>query len=349
MTGLGPRTLDWVGDAVLMVDQTALPERYTTLRVESVPALVAAIRRLAVRGAPAIGVAGAFGVALAVRRHGSDGPDFEAALAALRGARPTAVNLARMVDRAAAVAGEGFDRVLQEAIAVRDEEIAASVSLAEAGVGLAAELLGGGSARVMTVCNTGALAAVERGTALAVIEAMHERGLLKEAIVLETRPLLQGARLTTWELQRMGAPHRLIVDAAAPFLLAQGQADIVMTGADRIAANGDVANKVGTFSLALGADHAGVPFVVVAPESSVDLGTPAGRDIEVEQRGAAEVTSISGVRTAPDGTDVLNPAFDVTPAELITAVVTDRRVIRLDRAEGPLTVPLGAPRSPEAP
>ena len=335
MDGSGLRTLDWVGGpdgAVEMVDQTALPGAFTVLRINNVPDMVAAIQRLSVRGAPAIGVAGAFGVALAVRAHGTSGPALDDAVAQLRQARPTAVNLARMVDRAAARASEGFDAVLAEALAVRDEELAASVAMGTLGADLVLDLVGRADVRAMTICNTGGLAAVERGTALAVIQTLHERGQLAEALALETRPLLQGARLTAWELDRMGAPHRLLVDSAGPFMLARGEADVVLTGAtDRIAANGDTANKIGTFSLALGARHAGVPFIVVAPESTVDADTPDGASIEIEDRGTDEVVSLAGVATAPDGTAAANPAFDVTPAELITAVVTDRRIVRLDQ------------------
>ena len=334
----GLRALDWAGGSdgvVEMVDQTALPGAYTVLRIDNVPDVVAAIQRLSVRGAPAIGVAGAFGVALAVRAHGTRGPAFEDAVASLRQARPTAVNLARMVDRAAAKAPEGFDAVLAEAAAIRDEELAASHAMGNLGADLVLDLVGRTDIRAMTICNTGGLAAVERGTALAVIQTLHERGQLAEALALETRPLLQGARLTAWELDRMGAPHRLLVDSAGPFMLARGQADVVLTGADRVAANGDTANKIGTFSLALGARHAGVPFIVVAPESTVDADTPDGAGIAIEDRGTDEVVSLAGVSTAPDGTAAANPAFDVTPAELITAVVTDQRVVRLDHNQTP--------------
>ena len=338
MDGGSLRTLDWAGGSdgvVEMVDQTALPGAYAVLRIDNVPDMVAAIQRLSVRGAPAIGVAGAFGVALAVRAHGTSGPAFDDAVASLRQARPTAVNLARMVDRAAAKAPEGLQAVLAEAAAVRDEELAASHAMGSLGADLVLDLVGRTDIRAMTICNTGGLAAVERGTALAVIQTLHERGRLAEALALETRPLLQGARLTAWELDRMGAPHRLLVDSAGPFMLARGQADVVLTGADRVAANGDTANKIGTFSLALGARHAGVPFIVVAPESTVDAGTPDGAGIAIEDRGTDEVVSLAGVATAPDGTDAANPAFDVTPAELITAVVTDQRVVRLDQNQTP--------------
>jgi methylthioribose-1-phosphate isomerase len=197
----------------------------------------------------------------------------------------------------------------------------------------------------MTICNTGGLAAVERGTALGVIQALWEHGRLTEALAMETRPLLQGARLTTWELEAMGAPHRLIVDSAGPFLISRRAADIVLTGADRIAANGDVANKIGTFSLALAAHDGGVPFVVVAPESSIDMNTDSGDLIEIEDRGSEEVIGIRGIRVAPQGTAASNPAFDITPHRLITALVTDRRIIRLDHQESLDSVPLGPPRT----
>ena len=207
--------------------------------------------------------------------------------------------------------------------------------MGELGADLVRELVPGDEPiRVMTICNTGGLATVERGTALAVIQTLHERGHLAEALPTETRPLLQGGRLTTWELQQMGAPHRLLVDSAGPFLLARGAADVVVIGADRVVANGDTANKIGSFSLALGAANAEVPFVVVAPESTIDLDTGTGADIEIEDRGADEVASVRGVAVAPDGTPGINPAFDVTPVALITALVTDRRVVRFDRGEG---------------
>jgi methylthioribose-1-phosphate isomerase len=286
MQKLGDRPLDWIDDGVSMVDQTRLPDRYEVMRIESVPDMVAAIRRLSVRGAPAIGVAGALGVALAIQAHGTSGPDFERAIRSLREARPTAVNLARMVDRVAPLAGQGLDRVLAEALAIRDEEIAASVSMGEYGADLVTELLSERSARAMTICNTGGLATIERGTALAVIQTLHERGTLAEALALETRPLLQGAR------------------------------------------------------------YADVPFIVVAPESTVDMDTPGGDAIPIEDRDATEVVSVRDRSTAPANTDAANPAFDITPADLITAIVTDRRVVRLDRGDSLRSVPLGELRRP---
>jgi methylthioribose-1-phosphate isomerase len=207
--------------------------------------------------------------------------------------------------------------------------------MATRGADLVQRLVARPAIRAMTICNTGALAAVERGTALGVIGELHARGALEEALPLETRPLLQGGRLTAWELQQLGAPFRLLVDGAAASVLARGMADVVLIGADRITANGDTANKVGSFSLALAARHAGVPFVVVAPESTVDLATPDGTGIEIEERGAAEVIAFRGMPSAPAATRTLNPAFDVTPASLITAIVTDRRVIDLRAGETP--------------
>lgn len=329
------RTLEWCDGSIELIDQTKLPHEVIVLRIETVAELVDAIVRLSVRGAPALGVAGAYGVVMAVRLHPPDqnGAAFEAAVDSLRNARPTAVNLASMVDRVAAVARVSPGASLAEADAIRDEELSASVAMGESGADLVAELVPSRPIRAMTICNTGGLATVERGTALAVVQTLHERGELGEAIALETRPLLQGGRLTTWELARMGAPHRLIVDSAAPFLLAQGAADIVLIGADRVAANGDTANKIGSFALALGAANAGIPFIVVAPESTLDPETASGSDITIEDRGAIEVTSLGGAAIAPRDTAAINPAFDVTPVRLISALVTERRIIRFDRGD----------------
>ncbi len=335
-------TIAWRDGALELIDQTRLPAELLSLRLTTVPDVIDAIKRLAVRGAPAIGVAGAYGVALAAAADDprTEPAAFDAAVTALRSARPTAVNLARMVDRVATAArtatGAGAspaEAALAEAHRVRDEEREASQAMGERGADLVLDLVGRTPLRAMTICNTGGLATVERGTALAVIQTLHERGVLAEAIAMETRPLLQGARLTAWELGRMGAPHRLAVDGAGPFLLARGAADVVLIGADRVAANGDTANKIGSYSLALGAARAGVPFLVVAPESTVDVATASGADIEIEDRGPAEVVAWGGVATAPPGTAAVNPAFDVTPVDLITALVTDRRVVRFDQGQ----------------
>ena len=327
------RTIDWVDEQIHLIDQTRLPDELAILRIDEPDRLIDAIRRLAVRGAPALGVAGALGVALLAARFPADRTAVEAGAIRLRAARPTAVNLAWGVDRALGRLDEGPAAVLEEALRIRDEDIAACEAMARRGADLVRELVARPRIRVMTICNTGALAAVERGTALGVIGELHARGWLEEVLPLETRPLLQGARLTTWELQQMGAPFRLLVDSAAASVLARGLADVVLIGADRIVRNGDTVNKVGSLALAVAARHAGVPFVVVAPESTVDEATASGADVEIEERGADEVTVFRGVRTAPAGTRTLNPAFDVTPASLITAIVTERRVVRQDRGE----------------
>jgi methylthioribose-1-phosphate isomerase len=327
------RTIDWVDGEIHLIDQTRLPDDLVVLRISELDQLIDAIARLAVRGAPALGVAGGFGVALLAERHPDDEGAVRAGAQRLRDARPTAVNLAWGVDRALACLPDGRDAVRSEALRIRDEDIAACAAMATRGADLIAELVARPTVRAMTICNTGALAAVERGTALGVIGELHARGILEEALPLETRPLLQGARLTAWELAEMGAPFRLLVDAAAASVLVRGGADVVLIGADRIARNGDTANKVGSLSLAIAARHAGVPLLVVAPETTIDPATASGDGIPIEEREGAEVTSYHGVRSAPAGTRALNPAFDVTPASLITAIVTDRRVVRLDRGE----------------
>jgi methylthioribose-1-phosphate isomerase len=319
------RTIDWVDGAVEIIDQTALPGELRVLRLHTVGELIAAIRSLAVRGAPALGVAGAFGVALASRVHADDPAALAAAVERIAQARPTAVNLARGARRVAELLPKGPEAVLAEACAVRDEEIAASAAMATRGADLMVELCGD-RPRLLTHCNTGGLAAVTVGTALGVVGELHRRDRLGGVIASETRPLLQGARLTSWELTRWGIEHRVAVDSAGPFLMARGEVDAVILGADRICANGDVLNKIGTYSHALGARRAGLPFVVVAPESTVDLDTPAGDAVEIEDRGAAEITPWAAA---------VNPAFDVTPYDLVTAIVTDQRVIRLDRGERP--------------
>jgi methylthioribose-1-phosphate isomerase len=311
------RTIDWVDGAVEIIDQTALPSVTRTLRLSTVEELVDAVRRLAVRGAPALGVAGAMGVALAAAS--GEGVTRTAQLVhRIETARPTAVNLARGARRAAALLPHGFDAVLAEALAVRDEEIASSVAMARRGADLFADLCGP-SPRLLTHCNTGGLASVTGGTALGVVVELFKRGALGGVIASETRPLLQGARLTTWELAREGIPFRVAVDGAGPFLMARGEVDAVVLGADRVCANGDVVNKIGTYAHALGAKAAGIPFVVVAPESTVDNDTPSGAAVEIEDRDGTEV---AGELPA------VNPAFDVTPYDLVTAVVTDRRVLR---------------------
>jgi methylthioribose-1-phosphate isomerase len=311
-------------DGVLRaIDQTELPWRERELELRTAAEVAEAIVRLAIRGAPLIGVAAAYGMALELARDPSP-ESLERACHTLRTARPTAVNLSAAVDRVRKAVQNAADRptaALNEARAIEAEEEAASASIARHG----AELLAG-ARRILTHCNTGALAAPGRGTALAVIAELHDRGVLELAIATESRPLLQGARLTVYELNRLGIPHELIVDSAAPGLIAAGAVDAVIVGCDRVAANGDVANKVGTYGLALAAHAAGIPFVVAGPTSTIDPATPTGADIAIEERNPDEVRQAAGQRLTLDETPCRNPAFDVTPAALVTALVTERGV-----------------------
>jgi methylthioribose-1-phosphate isomerase len=323
--------IGWQDGTIIALDQTALPHRVEVLRLDTVDQLVDAIVRLVVRGAPLLGVAGALGVALAVRqgeREGWDDGRLAAEVKRIADARPTAVNLRREVVAVATLIPDGAAAVEAAALAVRDTAVEVSRRLSERGAALLIEECGAGPLKIHTHCNTGALAMPGWGTALGVIRALRDRGALAHVIADETRPLLQGARLTAWELRQLGIEHYLATDGAGPFLISQGQSDAVVVGADRIAANGDTANKIGTYSLALGARRAGIPFVVAAPESTIDEATASGADIPIELRADEEVTSFQGVRAAPEGTRALNYAFDVTPADLITAIVTEDRVIR---------------------
>lgn len=317
------RTIDWRGDHIAAIDQTRLPGEVVTLRIETVDALVDAIKQLAIRGAPALGVAGALGVALAARTGDAEQAARQAE--ALRAARPTAVNLSWGVDRARARLGEDPAAVLAEALDILEADVRANRALGSRGARWLLDELGGtGKAvNVQTHCNTGALACVEWGTALGVVRTLHKDGALGHVYVNETRPLRQGARLTTWELAQAGIEHTLVVDSAGPSVVARGMVDAVVVGADRIAANGDVINKIGTYPLALAAARAGIPFVVAAPESTLDEATPDGTAVEIEIRDPAEVLGPD----TPAITTALNLAFDVTPADLVTAIVTEDRVL----------------------
>ena len=328
-------TLQWLdpprGPALALLDQTRLPAEEQVVICENVPQLVHAIRCLVIRGAPVLGVAGAFGVALAASR----GDDVDAAARLLCEARPTAVNLAWGTRRALAAyqAARGAaphnqdpqrsapGAALDEARAIAADDAAASEAMARHGLSLIPE-----AARILTHCNTGALVSAGGGTAFAVILAAHRAGRLARLWVDETRPLLQGSRLTAYEAQRAGIDYAVLPDSAAAGLLASGAVDVVLTGADRIAADGSVANKVGTYSLAVLARHHGVPLVVVAPVSTIDFGTATGSDIVVEHREAEEVTTLRGQVIAPAGSTAYNPAFDVTPAVLVSALVTERGI-----------------------
>ena len=318
-----PPTVEWRRGRVRLIDQRALPGRLTFVECSTVPEVVRAVRDLVVRGAPAIGVTGAFGVALAAQ-HASSARAVERAAAQLRAVRPTAVNLGWGVDRAlTAYRDRGADGALDEALRLAEADVAANRALGALGAALVPE---GG--RVLTHCNAGALACVGYGTALGIVRAAAEGGKHPTVWVDETRPVLQGARLTAWELDRLGIEHTLVADVMAGSLMAAGDVDVVIVGADRVAANGDVANKVGTYPLAVLAQHHGVPFVVAAPTSTVDLATPSGDAIPVEERDEREVTNVGGIRLAPPGTRALNRAFDVTPAALVTAMVTEHGIAR---------------------
>ncbi len=308
------------------IDQTALPFEERELELRSAEDVAAAIKRLSIRGAPLIGVAAGYGVALELGRGaGADADLLERACEVLRSARPTAVNLAHAVDRVRAAALRSDDpaaAALAQARAIHAEEEAASTAMGQHG----AQLLSG-ARRILTHCNTGALAAPGRGTAFSPLAELSDRGQLDLVIATESRPLLQGARLTVYELARAGIPHELVVDSAAPGLIAGGAVDAVVVGCDRVACNGDVANKVGTYSLALAARAAEIPFVVVGPTSTVDAACASGSEIEIEERDPEEVRTAAGQPLTLPDTSCRNPAFDVTPAALITAIVTERGVV----------------------
>jgi methylthioribose-1-phosphate isomerase len=316
-------SITWADGALLAIDQRLLPRELRWLRITTVDELIDAIKTLAIRGAPALGVAGAFGVALAAYTHVGDTGTATSEAARIASARPTAVNLAWGVRRALATLPAGPDAVLAEAQQMLAEDARVNRMLATHAADLVLRLCPDRPLRVLTHCNTGRLATTAVGTALGALRVLHARGKVAEVLVDETRPLLQGARLTAWELAEAGIAHRLTIDSAAAWAMATGQVDCVMVGADRIAADGSVANKIGTYALAVAAHRHGIPFIVVAPESTRDIATATGAEIVVEQRAAAEITHVGGVATAPDGTAVFNPAFDVTPPELITAVVTE--------------------------
>ncbi len=309
------RTIRWVGDAVVLIDQRRLPavEEYVTCR--TLADVEEAIATMVVRGAPAIGVTAAYGMALARRA----GDDLATAGERLKASRPTAVNLAWAVDR---MLEAGCTEELARHI--HEEDIGFCEAIGRHGLTAFPERGG----RALTHCNTGALATAGIGTALGMIRAAHQAGRLERVYADETRPWLQGARLTAWECVRDGIPVTLLADSAAATLLSQGAVDLVIVGADRIAANGDAANKVGTYPLAVLAHRHGVPFYVAAPTSTLDLSLSDGGAIDIEQRPAHEVTHLAGAPIAPEGVDAFNPSFDVTPAELICGIVTERGMAR---------------------
>ena len=331
------RPCRWTGDALALLDQRALPERVGWLECADAGAVARAIREMAVRGAPAIGISAAYGVVLAARRAWKEHPGrwreaMEDDLALLASARPTAVNLAWALERMRAVAarrvsGDPVEALLREAHAIHEADIAANRRMG----GLGANLIDG-RCDVLTHCNTGSLATGGYGTALGVIRSAWRQGKVESVYADETRPWLQGARLTAWELVRDGIPVRLLADGAASFLLGRGAVGWVVVGADRVAANGDVANKIGTYALAVSARHHGVGFMVVAPSSTIDPDCPNGDAIPIEERAPSELLELGARRVAAPGAGAWNPVFDITPAALVDALVTERGVLlRPDR------------------
>jgi methylthioribose-1-phosphate isomerase len=319
---LRPVLYDDARDVVRVLDQRRLPLEEVWLDLTTADEVVEAIRTLTVRGAPAIGVVAAYGVAVEARR-GADARRLREHAEKLVRARPTAVNLAWAVRRISRRIGLGPAEILAEAHAIRDEDEAACRRIGALGAPLIPP-----RAHVLTHCNAGALATAGYGTALGVVRAAIEGGNAIHVFADETRPFLQGARLTAWELHRDGIPVTLLTDGMAGWLMRLGEIACVVVGADRIAANGDVANKIGTYALAVLAAHHHLPFYVAAPWSTVDLDTPAGSAIPIEERGGDEVVTIAGQRIAPAGVPARYPAFDVTPAALVTAIVTERGVVR---------------------
>jgi methylthioribose-1-phosphate isomerase len=331
-------TIEWKGDAVVMIDQRKLPasEVYATCRTAA--EVARAIRTMVIRGAPAIGVAAAMGIALGVKRSKATGTkrfaaEFQQTCDLMAATRPTAVNLFWAIDRmkrtfaeaahAGASVAEIAQRLEREALRIHDEDVASCRAMGVHGAALVP-----GSATILTHCNAGALATAGYGTALGVIRAAVEQGKRVAVLADETRPFLQGARLTAWELVKDGIDTTVITDNMAAAIMRQGAVDLVVVGADRIAANGDVANKIGTYGVAVLAREHGIPFYVAAPISTIDLATPDGGRIPIEERNPREVTHVGSTQLAPDGARVRNPAFDVTPAKYVTAIVTERGIAR---------------------
>jgi methylthioribose-1-phosphate isomerase len=325
-------------DAVVMIDQRKLPVQEIYVRCRTAPEVARAIKSMVIRGAPAIGVAAALGIALGMRRSSATGTqkfaaEFYKTCELMAGTRPTAVNLFWAIDRvkrafaAGAAAGESVEqlkgRLDREADAIHDEDVAGCRAMGAFGAQVLPH-----DARILTHCNAGALATAGYGTALGVVRAAVEAGKQVEVFADETRPFLQGARLTAWELVRDGIPTTVITDNMSGALMRQGRVNVVVVGADRIAANGDTANKIGTYSVAVLAHEHGIPFYVAAPLSTIDLDTPDGSKIPIEERSSREVTHVGSSQLAPEGARVWNPAFDVTPHRLIAGIVTERGIFR---------------------
>jgi len=336
-------TIEWKDDAVVMIDQRKLPASEVYVTCKTANEVAKAIKTMVIRGAPAIGVAAAMGIAVGMTRSRATGTkqfttEFQKTCDLMAGTRPTAVNLFWAIERmkktfaAAAQDGQSVDeikkRLVAEARAIHDEDVQSCRTMGAHGATLVPS-----SARILTHCNAGALATAGYGTALGVIRAAAEQGKTIAVLADETRPFLQGARLTAWELVRDGINTTVITDNMAGAMMRQGQVDLVVVGADRIAANGDVANKIGTYTVAVLAKEHGIPFYVAAPLSTVDLHTPDGSRIPIEERNEREVTHVGSNRLTPDGAQIRTPAFDVTPAQYVTAIITERGIARAPFAE----------------
>jgi methylthioribose-1-phosphate isomerase len=335
---------------VVVLDQTRLPGERTSVACRTVDELVDAIERLVVRGAPALGVAGAYGVALALveaSREGWDEQELNRSIDLVRDARPTAVNLARGVDLARAHVPAGLQAVLAEAHRIAADDEAANRELSRLGADWILARVERRPLTVLTHCNAGALATSAWGTALGLVRELHQRGVLASVFVDETRPLLQGSRLTAWELEQEGISYVVQADAAAASTIARGLVDVAVVGADRIARNGDAANKIGTLGVALACRDAGIPFVVAAPATTVDPGTAHGDEIPIELRSEDEVLSFAGARVTPVEARGFNPAFDVTPHRLVDAIVTEHAVVEPDGTD--VVARLTGAASPRAP
>jgi methylthioribose-1-phosphate isomerase len=331
-------TIDWQDREIVMVDQRKLPGREVYVRCKTPAEVARAIKTMIIRGAPAIGVAAGMGIALGMQRSAAQGTrqfavEFNKLCDLMAATRPTAVNLFWAIDRmkrsfaAGVQAGESVDevkaRLEREARAIHDEDVNSCRAMGQHGADLVPD-----HARILTHCNAGALATAGYGTALGVIRAAAERGKVAQVFADETRPFLQGARLTAWELVRDNVPTTVITESMAGPLMRRGEVDLIVVGADRIAANGDVANKIGTYTVALLAEAHGVPFYVAAPLSTIDLNTPDGERIPIEQRNPREVTHVGSTQLAPAGAGVWNPAFDITPHRLVTGIITERGIVR---------------------
>ncbi|MCX6011375.1 MAG: S-methyl-5-thioribose-1-phosphate isomerase [Chloroflexi bacterium] len=334
------KAIEWLGDRAKILDQTKLPIKEAYLELSRYQDIASAILELKIRGAPAIGVAVGYGLALGALKIKTGTPDdfrreLSAVSRALAATRPTAHNLFRALERMRKVAEKGEDvkrikqALINEAIAIHQEEAEATLQLSKLG----ADLLKDGST-ILTHCNTGPLATAGYGTALGVILQAFERGKKLKVFVTETRPLLQGARITAWELKQLKIPFTLITDSMAGYFMSRGEVDCVIVGADRIALNGDTANKIGTYTLAVLANENGIPFYVAAPLTTIDPALASGAEIPIEQRSPDEVTHIQGVAIAPAGIEAANPAFDVTPHQYITAIITEGGIIRQPFSEG---------------